>query len=83
MLLESFSLGVVGVGNKPNALALVGRVDTCSRKYVRLYVVARRFQISLHFVEYQSIRPINKAANVFAHDPTRLDSLYDSKHLRP
>lgn len=59
------------------------RVDACSRKYVRLYLVARRFQISAHFVEYQSVRPINKAANVFAHDPTRLDSVNDSKHFRP
>lgn len=72
-----------GVGNKPNALPLVGRVDTCSRKYERLYRVTRRFQIKAHLFEYHSSRPINKAANVFAHDPTRLDSANDSKHFRP
>lgn len=71
------------VGNKPYSLALVRRVDTCSRKYKRLYLVALRFQISAHFFEYQSVRPSSKAAYVFAHDPTRLDSANDSKHFRP
>jgi hypothetical protein len=41
------------------------------------------FQISLHLVEYQPSIPINKAENVFAHDPFRLNLPNASKHMGP
>ena len=73
----------VGVGNKPNAVSSMGSVDGSSWKYKRKDVVPRRFQVSLHLVEYQAVRPINKPANVLPHDVERLNFAYNSQHLRP
>jgi len=72
-----------GVGNKPNSVSPVWRVDTCSRKYKRLYLVAFSFQVSAHLLEYHAFAPINNSANVFAHHVAWLNLLNCSKLLRP
>jgi len=61
----------------------MGSVDTTSRKYERLDIVAFIFQVNAHLLEYQSVRPINNSENVFAHDPTGTNLPNSSKHLRP
>jgi hypothetical protein len=71
------------VGNKPNPVSSVGSVDGTSWKYKRLYFVPLSFQVSLHLVEYHPSIPTNKAANVFAHNPCRLNFPYCSKHFGP
>ena len=64
-------LRVVGVSNNPNSVPSVGRI-ACGTSWnnKRLDGVPKSFQVSAHLLEYQSVRPTNKPANVLAHDPT-------------
>jgi hypothetical protein len=73
----------LGVGNKPNPLSSVGSVFATSWNQKREDFVPFSFQVRLHLVEYQSPVPINKPANVFAHDPTWLNLSNCSKHFWP
>src|SRR5690348_2895926 len=45
----------VGVSNKPNPIPSVRSVDGTSWQYIREYFVPFSFQVSLHFMENQSL----------------------------
>ena len=77
---ESF---VVGVGNKPHSISSVRSIDGTSWNKKRLNFVPRSFQVSLHLLENHSVRPINDAENIFAHNPTWLNLSNCSQHLWP
>ena len=72
-----------GVGNKPYSLSSVGRIDTARRYNNGRDLIPKIFQLSTHLVEDQASVPISEAANVFAHDETRGNLAYCSKHLWP
>jgi hypothetical protein len=78
-----FAVCFLGVGNNPDPVAAVRRVDACSRKYDREDFVAFTFQVSAHRVENHPFIPTNEAANVLRHDIGGASLSYDSKHLRP
>ena len=81
---QSIAVGVGSIeGDEPYSVSSMGSVDGRSWKYIRLYFVPLSFQLSLHLVEDQPSIPINKAENVFPHDPTRLNLSYCSKHFWP
>lgn len=71
------------MGDEPHAISAVWRIDGTSRNKIRLNLVACILQISAHLLEYHSLRPINDAENIFAHDPTRGNLSNCSQHLRP
>jgi len=73
----------VGVSNKPNSVSSVRCADPTSWKYKRCDFVPFSFQVSLHLVEDHPSIPTNKAANIFAHDPTRLNFPNDATHFGP
>ena len=58
-------------------------VDAASWKYERLDLVAFRFQISAHLLEYHPGIPINNSENILAHDPSGTDLPNCCKHSRP
>ena len=74
---------VVTVGNNPDAVPAVWRVDACSRKYDREDFVAFTFQVRAHRVENQPVIPTKEAANVLRHDVGGASLSNDSKHFRP
>lgn len=74
---------VVTVGNNPNSVSAVRRVDACSRKYGREDFVAFTFQVSAHRVENSPGIPTKEAANVLRHDVGGASLSNDSKHFRP
>src|SRR5699024_1961416 len=78
-----FSPCVCTVGNNPDSIPPVGSADTASRYNVRPDFVSCRLQVRAHSVEYQSVRPINKAVNVFPNDPSRSNSPNDTEHRGP
>ena len=61
----------------------MGSTDGTSWKYKRCDFVPFSFQVSLHLFEDHPSIPTNKAANIFAHDPTRLNFPNDSTHFGP
>lgn len=71
------------MGDEPHAISAVRRIDGTSRNKIRLHLVACILQISAHLLENHSLRPINDAENIFAHDPTRGNLSNCSQHLRP
>lgn len=71
------------MGNKPDPVSSVRRVDTCSWQNNREDFEAFTFQIRAHLVEYHSPVPINESINILAHDPLGANLSYNAEHFRP
>jgi hypothetical protein len=71
------------VGNNPDPIPSVGRIDGDSWNNERPYFVTFRFQVSAHLFEYHAFVPSNKAANIFTDDPSRPELSNNPKHFRP
>jgi hypothetical protein len=73
----------LGVGNDPNAVALVWGVDGDSWNNKRLDFVTFAFQVSVNLLEYHASVRSNEAANIFTDNPPRMKFAYDAKHFWP
>jgi hypothetical protein len=72
-----------GVGHNPHSIPAVRGIDTASWNNKRPDFEPLGFQISAHRLENQSVRPINKAANVLRDDPTGPSIANDPEHFGP
>lgn len=73
----------VGVGENPNAVAEMPRIDGRSRNSQRLRRIARAFQVSQQRVEDQAELLSNQATHVFNDDPPGTYRPYKAQSLRP
>ena len=73
----------VAVGNNPDPVSAVRRIEGDSWNNKRLRAITFGFQVREHLVEYQASIPSNEATNILTDDPARTKLPYDSKHLRP
>jgi hypothetical protein len=73
----------MAVGNKPDSVSPVRRIDGTSWNNKRLYLVPFGFHVSLHLLEYHPTLLSKQSVNVFSDNPCRLNLPYNSEHLRP
>lgn len=71
------------VGNNPNSISSVGRIDGNSWYNKRLYFVAFFFQVSTHLFENHTFVPSSESRNIFSNDPSWSENRDALKHLRP
>src|SRR5216117_2792690 len=71
------------VGNNPDSISSVWRVDGASWNNKRLDFVTFAFQVSADLFEYHAFVPSNEATHVFSDDPCWFDVSYNRKHFRP
>jgi len=68
-----------GVGNNPNSISSVGRIDGTSRNNKRLDFKAEAFQVSTHTFECHT----DETRNVFTQEKNGLCFVNNAKHFRP
>lgn len=71
------------MGNDPDTVPSVWRVDGDSWNNERLYFVTFSFQVKAHLFEYHAFAPSNETANVLTDDPSGFEFPNNPKHVRP
>ena len=74
-----FGSWAVGVGNNPNSVSLVGRIDGQSRNNTRLDFITRFFQVKAYLLESES----NVVCNILKQAPSGPECRDNSTDIRP